>query len=208
MPHGNGIKSRARVFYGGCKGDTKERTNPPVSETREMSAHEGSESTTSDVFPSVWDAVIIGGGIAGLSAAVYLARAQRSTLVLDSGHSMAVWARKVENYLGFPESIPGADLLVRGQKQARTMGARILAEQVVSVATTFGEFIAHTQNGEFRAHRLLIATGIFHIPPDIPGVPECLGHSMFFCKGSHQFPCNNQRFFIGQGDVLSSTNRC
>jgi thioredoxin reductase (NADPH) len=50
--------------------------------------------------PRVREVIVIGGGIAGLSAAIYLGRAQRDTLVIDSGHSMAKWEPVVENYLG------------------------------------------------------------------------------------------------------------
>ena len=53
--------------------------------------------------PQTREVIVIGGGIAGLSAAIYLGRAQRDTLVIDSGHSMAKWEPTVANYLGFPK---------------------------------------------------------------------------------------------------------
>lgn len=68
--------------------------------------------------PTLREVVVIGGGIAGLSAAIYLGRAQRDTLVIDSGHSMAKWEPKVENYLGFPKGVDGEELLKFGRKQA------------------------------------------------------------------------------------------
>ncbi|MGI8437475.1 MAG: NAD(P)/FAD-dependent oxidoreductase, partial [Chthoniobacterales bacterium] len=68
--------------------------------------------------PKIREVIVIGGGIAGLSAAVYLGRAQRDTLVIDSGHSMAKWEPMVENYLGFPKGVSGQDLLKRGRAQA------------------------------------------------------------------------------------------
>jgi len=67
---------------------------------------------------SVREVVVVGGGIAGLSASIYLGRAQRDTLVIDSGHSMAKREPEVENYLGFPNGIDGADLLKFGREQA------------------------------------------------------------------------------------------
>jgi thioredoxin reductase (NADPH) len=62
------------------------------------------------------EVIVIGGGIAGLSAAIYLGRAQRDTLVIDSGHSMAKWEPMVANYLGFPKGVGGEDLLKKGRR--------------------------------------------------------------------------------------------
>jgi thioredoxin reductase (NADPH) len=128
------------------------------------------------------DVIIIGGGIAGLSAAIYLGRARRDTLVIDSGHSMAKWEPKVENYLGFPESIAGEELLKRGGKQAKHCAIKFARDEIVSVKSKGGLFVLSGKKAKYRAKRLLLATGIFHIPPKIPGVRECLGRSMFFCK--------------------------
>jgi len=64
-----------------------------------------------------WEAAIVGGGIAGLSAAIYLGRAQREALVIDAGKSLAIWEPEVQNYLGFPDGISGAELLRRGRKR-------------------------------------------------------------------------------------------
>jgi thioredoxin reductase (NADPH) len=129
------------------------------------------------------EVIVIGGGIAGLSAAIYLGRAQRDTLVIDSGHSMAKWEPKVENYLGFPKGVDGEDLLKYGRKQAERYEAKFAEDEVVDISRNDSGFtLRGKQNGTYRCNRLLLATGIFHIPPDIPGVKECLGHSMFFCK--------------------------
>ena len=78
----------------------------------------------------IWDAIIVGGGIAGLSAAIYLGRAQRSTLVIDSGKSMAQWEPDVQNYLGFPKGISGVELLKRGEQQARRYGGATAAQSI------------------------------------------------------------------------------
>src|SRR3954471_17934773 len=69
--------------------------------------------------PDNWDVVIIGGGFAGLSAAIYLGRAMRRTLVLDAGESAGQWEPEVQNYFGFPDGISGPELLRRGTDQAR-----------------------------------------------------------------------------------------
>ena len=72
------------------------------------------------------EVIVVGGGIAGLSAAIYLGRAQRDVVVIDSGHSMAKWEPVVQNYLGFPKGIGGEELLKNGRTQARRYKARII----------------------------------------------------------------------------------
>ena len=133
------------------------------------------------------EVIVVGGGIAGLSAAIYLGRAQRDTLVIDAGHSMARWEPKVENYLGFPTGVDGNDLLKFGRQQAEKHEVVFAEDQVEELWASNGGFTLKGKNRTYSGARLLLATGIFHIPPDIPGVKECLGHSMFFCKDCDGF---------------------
>ena len=128
------------------------------------------------------DVVIVGGGLAGLSAAIYLGRALRDVLVVDSGKSMARWEPDVQNYLGFPDGISGDDLLSRGREQAESYGAEFAEDEVLEARREDDLFGLEGEQDHYSARRLLIATGIFHVPPELDGVQECLGHSMFFCK--------------------------
>lgn len=142
------------------------------------------------------EVIIIGGGIAGLSAAIYLGRAQRDTLVIDSGHSMAKWEPSVENYLGFPKGVDGEDLLKYGRKQAERHEVEFAEDEIVDLASEDSVFVLRGKAKNYRCNRLLLATGIFHIPPDIPGVKECLGHSMFFCKDCDGYRVRGKRIAI------------
>jgi thioredoxin reductase (NADPH) len=146
--------------------------------------------------PGVREVIVIGGGIAGLSAAIYLGRAQRDALVIDSGHSMAKWEPSVENYLGFPKGVNGEDLLKYGRKQAERYEAKFVEDKIEGAAKEKETFLLRGKNGTYRCNRLLLATGIFHIPPDIPGVKECLGHSMFFCKDCDGYRVREKRIAI------------
>ncbi len=144
-----------------------------------------------------WDAVIIGGGIAGLSAAIYLARAQRETLVIDAGKSLARWEPDVQNYLGFPHGISGEELLARGKEQAEHYGAKFAEDFIKDLRRGPDNiFQAMGQQSVYEARRVLLATGVYHLPPDIPGVQECLGHSMFFCKDCDGVRCEEKRIGI------------
>jgi thioredoxin reductase (NADPH) len=128
------------------------------------------------------EVIIVGGGLAGLSAAIYLGRAKRDTIMVDSGKSMARWEPDVQNYLGFPSGISGEELLARARRQARRCGIKFRQDEILSGRCGRDGFILRGKNGSYEGRCVLLATGIFHIPPDLPHTQPCLGHSMFFCK--------------------------
>jgi thioredoxin reductase (NADPH) len=133
--------------------------------------------------PTDWEVIVVGGGFAGLSAAIYLGRAMRRVLVLDGEESLGCWEPEVQNYFGFPEGISGAELLRRGREQARNFGAEILVDEVEAARIAEnGEIFVRGRHVEFRCKRLLLATGLYHLPPKFDGMNECIGHSLFFCK--------------------------
>jgi thioredoxin reductase (NADPH) len=146
--------------------------------------------------PNVREVIVVGGGIAGLSAAIYLGRAQRDTLVIDSGHSMAKWEPVVENYLGFPGGVGGEELLKSGCVQAKKHEVRFVRDEITNVSGRDSVFVLKGKKKTYRNKRLLIATGIFHLPPEIPGVKQCLGHSMFFCKDCDGYRVRGKRIAI------------
>jgi len=142
------------------------------------------------------DVIIVGGGIAGLSAAIYLGRAKRETLVIDKGKSMARWEPDVQNYLGFPDGIAGDELLRRARWQARRYRVKFVRDEIVSAHPRGRNFWLRGGKDNYTCGRLLLATGIFHVPPSIPGVKPCLGHSMFFCKDCDGYRVQNRRIAI------------
>jgi thioredoxin reductase (NADPH) len=142
------------------------------------------------------EVIIVGGGLGGLSAAIYLGRAKRNTLVIDSGKPMARWEPHVQNYLGFPDGISGEELLQRGRAQAEAFGVGFVEDEVVSASYGNNGFEVETVKRNYGCLRLLLATGIFHIPPEINGVSECLGHSMFFCKDCDGYRVQNRSVAI------------
>jgi len=133
--------------------------------------------------PQTRDVLVVGGGLAGLSAAVYLGRAMRDALVIDNGKPMARWEPDVQNYLGFPEGISGAELIKRGRQQAERYQVELAEDEVIdALREEDGAFVLRGRKSTYQGKKMLLATGIFHIPPDIAGVSECLGKSLFFCK--------------------------
>jgi thioredoxin reductase (NADPH) len=142
------------------------------------------------------EVIIIGGGLAGLSAAIYLGRSRRDTLVVHSGHSMAKWESDVQNYLGFPDGIDGTELLNRGHAQVARFQVDIAEDDIRSLKKDGDTFRLQGRQADYRAKRILLATGLTHLPPDIPGVKECLGHSLFFCKDCDAYRVQGKRIVI------------
>src|SRR3954467_9558333 len=91
--------------------------------------------------PNTRETIVIGGGIAGLSAAIYLGRAQRDVLVIDSGHSMAKGEPVVQNYLGVANGVAGKDLLKNGCPQARPYGASFVRDEIKTLSARKSFFV-------------------------------------------------------------------
>ena len=144
----------------------------------------------------VREAIIIGGGLAGLSAAIYLGRSRRDTLLIHSGRSMAKWEADVQNYLGFPDGIDGMDLLARGMAQVTRFQVEMIEDEIQSLLKEQDAFRLRSRNAHYRAKRVLIATGLTHLPPEIPGVKECLGRTLFFCKDCDAYRVQGKRIVI------------
>lgn len=142
------------------------------------------------------EVIIIGGGLAGLSAALYLGRSRRDTLLIHSSRSMAKWEFQVQNYLGFPNGIAGTDLLDRGMEQAVKFEVELAQDEVQAVIPNGETFHIQGRQGSYDAKRVLIATGLTHLPPELPGVKECLGKSLFFCKDCDAYRLQGQRVGI------------
>ena len=131
---------------------------------------------------SSFDVIIVGGGFAGLSAAIYLGRSRRKTMLIHNNRSMAKWEADVQNYLGFPEGIDGGELLARGMQQAVRFQVRVIEDDIYSLFRDGDAFCLKGVERDYHARRVLLATGLTHVPPEIPGVKDCLGRSLFFCK--------------------------
>src|SRR4051812_1258411 len=103
-----------------------------------------------------WDVIVVGGGCAGLSAAIYLGRAKRKTLLIDSGQSLALWEPDVQNYFGFPDGISGEKLLQRGKIQAEKYEARIVCDEIADAHRDANAFSLTGKSSEYRATRILL----------------------------------------------------
>ncbi|CAH0355162.1 MULTISPECIES: NAD(P)/FAD-dependent oxidoreductase [unclassified Sphingobium] len=107
-----------------------------------------------------YDALVVGGGPAGLTAAIYLARYHRRVVVVDDGHSRAKWIPLSHNHAGFPEGIGGEDLLARMRKQAEQYGAVIVNDRLIALEGGDDVFVARGRDIAVTARAVLLATGV------------------------------------------------
>ncbi len=112
------------------------------------------------------DCLIVGGGPAGLTAAIYLARFHLDILVVDAGKSRAGWIPCTHNHAGFPDGISGKELLERMRTQAQKYGARIETARVTKLENCGdGTFAAEWGSGSVKARTVLLATGVTNRRP-------------------------------------------
>ena len=114
---------------------------------------------------SAVDCLIIGGGPAGLTAAIYAARFHLSVLVLDAGASRDGMIPRTRNHAGFPDGISGPDLLGRMRKQALRFGVAILPSQVDKLQLRDRIFAAQGEFPEVLANGVILATGVTNRRP-------------------------------------------
>lgn len=111
------------------------------------------------------DCLVIGGGPAGLTAAIYLARFHLSVTVIDAGQSRARLIPLTRNHAGFPEGISGADLLDRMCQQAVRYGSEMRSGIIDTLELEGGRFLVTGQDSAFCARTVLLATGVVNRPP-------------------------------------------
>ncbi len=112
--------------------------------------------------------IVIGGGPAGLTAAIYLARFTLRVVVIDAGNSRAATIPLTRNHAGFPEGIAGSELLMRMREQATKYGVRIVDGTVERVSRDGDDFNVHYDGGRLDANAVLLATGVVNNRPDMP----------------------------------------
>lgn len=126
-----------------------------------------------------YDVCVIGGGPAGISAAIYAARAGMDTAVVTAGDSALETARVIENYYGF-EQISGGELYARGLRQAARLGCGIYRAEVISAAND-DSFKVTCTDAEIESRALIIATGRRRRPPGVPGLDALMGAGVSSC---------------------------
>ena len=169
--------------------------------TQELAERAG---LTTRAAASFYDLVIVGGGPAGLAAAVYGASEGLETLIIerDAPGGQAGQSSRIENYLGFPSGLSGGDLARRAVAQARRFGVEILAPQSVTGVRADGpyRFVTLGDGTELGTRALLIATGVQWRALELPGLERLQGAGVYYGAGlAEAIDCAGEAVYIVGG---------
>jgi thioredoxin reductase (NADPH) len=172
--------------------------NPGV---EELAARVGLSTTPATDF---YDTVIVGGGPAGLGAAVYAASEGLRTVMVErrATGGQAGQSSRIENYLGFPDGVSGAQLTDRARRQASKFGAEILAAADVTGLEARGSsrVVRFADGGEVAAHTVVLATGVSYHTLEAPGVQELTGRGIFYGSTATEAPtCAGEDVYVVGG---------
>ncbi|GHE43949.1 MULTISPECIES: FAD-dependent oxidoreductase [Streptomyces] len=167
----------------------------------ELAGQVGLATTPTEEF---YDLVVIGGGPAGLGAAVYGASEGLRTLLVErqATGGQAGQSSRIENYLGFPDGVSGAQLTGRARRQAARFGAEILTAREVAGLEVNGaaRTVRFSDGSAVAAHSVILATGVSYRQLDAPGLAELTGCGVFYGSALTQAPsCANQDVYVVGG---------
>jgi len=140
-----------------------------------------------------YDVVVIGGGAAGLSAGLVLARARRTVAVVDAGSPRNAPAAHLQGFLS-RDGLPPQDLLALGRAEVTAYGGTLIDGAVAAAApgARSGFQVRLADGSVLTARRLLVATGLHDVLPDIPGVRERWGRDLLHCPYCHGYEVRDQ----------------
>ncbi|WP_106765924.1 NAD(P)/FAD-dependent oxidoreductase [Paenibacillus faecalis] len=144
------------------------------------------------------DCIIVGGGIAGLQAAIQLGRySAYNVLVIDNGKGRSTLCRNYHNILGWPDGISGEKLRSLGKKQAESVGVQFAHDTVKRAEAHNRSFVLTGESGKpYSTKTLLLATGLTDRFPNIPGLVSTLGRTIYVCPDCDGYEIENRKTLV------------
>ncbi|MFJ9566627.1 NAD(P)/FAD-dependent oxidoreductase [Streptomyces fuscichromogenes] len=142
-----------------------------------------------------YEVVVVGGGAAGLSAALVLGRARRRTLVVDAGEPRNAPAAHMQGFLS-RDGMPPAEFLAVGREEIARYGVEVVRDRVVGATRGDGFTVALASGRTVRGRHLVVATGLKDELPPVPGVAERFGRDVLHCPYCHGWEVRDQAFGV------------
>jgi thioredoxin reductase (NADPH) len=143
----------------------------------------------------MYDVIIIGGGPAGASAAIYLQRFKLKTLIIMKDMGSLGKTGHIDNYYGFENTVSGVDLVQNGLKQAKRLGTKVLEEETLGIEY-FDDFTVKTTKGEHKGKIVLLATGSAKPNLKIKGFNNFIGKGISYCAICDGFIYRNKKIGV------------
>ncbi|MFU2015815.1 NAD(P)/FAD-dependent oxidoreductase [Peribacillus butanolivorans] len=152
------------------------------------------------------DCIIIGGGIAGIQAAIQLGRYKHDIIVIDSAHGRSTIAKAYHNILGWPDGVSGSQLRSLGRQHAEKFGVEFFNDSVTLLEKRQDKFFIRTANSmEYQAKTIFLGTGITDNIPPIKNLYPTLGTSTYICPDCDGYEImNKQTVVLGGGNAGAS----
>ncbi len=143
------------------------------------------------------DCIIIGGGIAGLQAAIQLGRYQHQVVVIDSNQGRSTLCKCYHNILGWPDGVSGEEIRRLGRQHAEKYGVIFNNDKVISLQKEHSSFYLKTENKrEFEAKTIFLATGLVDHLPRLENLIDCLGLSIYVCPDCDGYEVSGKKTIV------------
>ena len=142
------------------------------------------------------DVLVLGGGPAGATAAIYAARSGKAVTLVYQDSGALARAERIENFYGFPAPISGPDLFRQGLEQVRSLGVTVKEAQILSLGFGAHGLEAETTQGTLAAPAVVLATGAQRRRPRIPGLDDFDGAGVSYCAVCDGFFCRGKEVAV------------
>lgn len=151
----------------------------------------------------ITDCIIIGGGIAGLQAAIQLGRYQHQVVVIDSNYGTSTLCKCYHNILGWPDGVSGGEIRQLGRHHAEKYGVLFIDDKVMTLTKDGTSFYIKTEkNVEWNAKAIFLATGLIDHLPNLENLNSCLGLSIYVCPDCDGYEVTDKKTVVmGSGNT-------